>query len=108
MLAPFLGLMGAAVSTLVAEAFLFAITLFFSWKHMRIHPRIFNNWKPLVASAAAALSCLPIRGTLPAAQLIVAFFLLYVVFLLALHTFDRIDKQIFHSLLPNRFATPIP
>jgi O-antigen/teichoic acid export membrane protein len=104
MLAPFLGLMGAAISTLVAEASLFTITLFFSWKHMRIHPRIFNNWKPLVASALAACACLPIRGILPPVQLIVAFFLLYLVFLLALRTFDRTDKQIFQSLLPARLT----
>lgn len=104
-LAPFLGLMGAAVSTLIAEASLFAIILFFSWKHMHIHPRIINNWKPLVASALAALSCLPIRGILPPVQLIVAFFLLYVVFLLALRTFDSTDRQLFHSLLPARLTT---
>ncbi|OFW55495.1 MAG: hypothetical protein A2Y75_09240 [Candidatus Solincola sediminis] len=104
LLAPFLGVMGAAVSTLVAEASLFAITLFFSWKHMRIHPRIFNNWKPLVASGAAALSCLPIRDILPPVQLIVAFVLLYVVFLLALRTFDGTDRQIFHSMLPKKLT----
>ncbi len=42
-LAPLLGMVGAAVSTLVAEACLFGIIIFFSWKHMRIHPRIYQS-----------------------------------------------------------------
>jgi O-antigen/teichoic acid export membrane protein len=101
-LAPLLGLVGAAISTLVAEACLFTITLFFSWKHMRIDPRMFNFWKPLAASLVAALAFLPLRHTLPPLQMIVAFFLIYLVVLLALGTFDSEDRQLFRSLLPAR------
>lgn len=101
-LAPLLGVAGAAVSTLVAEACLFGITAFFSWKHMRIHPRIFANWKPLVAAAAAALAFAPLRHVLPPAQMIAAFFLVYVAALLALRTFDLEDRQLFRSLIPSR------
>jgi O-antigen/teichoic acid export membrane protein len=102
-LAPTLGVIGAAISTLVAEASLFMITLFVSWKHMHIHPRLFNNWKPLVASAVAACACLPIRGILPPPQLIAVFFVLYLAFLLVLRTFDGTDRQIIQSVLPARF-----
>jgi O-antigen/teichoic acid export membrane protein len=101
-LAPLLGLVGAAVSTLVAEACLFGITLFFSWKHMRIHPRIFAFWKPLVASLAVALAFVPLRHILPPPQMISAFFLVYLVILLALGTFDHEDRRLFRSLLPSR------
>jgi len=103
-LAPLLGLVGAAISTLVAEACLFAITYFFSWKHMRISPRIFNLWKPLVASSIAALAFLPLRNVLPPAQMIIAFLLIYLAALLVLRTFDVEDRQLFRSLLPARLA----
>jgi len=102
LLAPLLGLVGAAVSTLVAEACLFGITIFFSWKHMRVSPRIFNLWKPLVASLAAALSMLPLRNILPLAQMVIAFFLIYIASLLVLRTFDTEDRQLFRSLIPAR------
>jgi stage V sporulation protein B len=103
-LAPLLGLVGAAISTLVAEACLFAITYFFSWKHMRISPRIFNLWKPLVASSIAALAFLPLRNVLPPAQMIIAFLLIYLAALLVLRTFDVEDRKLFRSLLPARLA----
>lgn len=105
LLAPLLGLIGAAVSTLVAEACLFAVTLFFSWKHMRISPRMFNFWKPLVASIAAALAFLPLRNILPPAEMIIAFFLIYLAALLALRTFDGEDRRLFRSLLPARLRS---
>ena len=101
-LAPLLGLVGAAISTLVAEACLLAITYFFSWKHMRISPRIFNLWKPLVASVTAALAFLPLRNVLPPMQMIVAFLLIYFAALLVLRTFDVEDRKLFRSLLPAR------
>jgi O-antigen/teichoic acid export membrane protein len=101
-LAPLFGLVGAAISTLVAEACLFGITLFFSWKHMRIHPRTFNFWKPLAASLVVALSFLPLRHILPPPQMISAFFLVYLAVLLALGTFDEEDRRLFRSLLPSR------
>jgi|GEM_PF-911679 len=104
-LAPLLGLVGAAISTLVAEACLFAITYFFSWKHMRISPRIFNLWKPLLASSIAALAFLPLRNVLPPAQMIIAFLLIYLAALLVLRTFDIEDRQLFRSLLPARITS---
>lgn len=102
LLAPLLGLVGAAVSTLVAEACLFAITIFFSWKHMRLHPRIFNFWKPMVASLAAALGMLPLRSVLPLPMMLIAFFLVYLAVLLSLRTFDIEDRRLFRSLVPTR------
>jgi O-antigen/teichoic acid export membrane protein len=103
LLAPWLGLVGAAVSTLVAEACLFGFTIFFSWKHLRVDPRrIFNLWKPLVASSTAALSMLPLRNVLPPLQMVVAFFLIYLAALLVLRTFDVEDRKLFRSLLPTR------
>jgi O-antigen/teichoic acid export membrane protein len=99
-LAPLLGVVGAAISTLVAEACLFAITMFFSWKHLRINPRMFNFWKPLVASLTAALTFLPLRNILPPLEMIIAFFLIYLAALLALRTFDGEDRHLFRSLLP--------
>jgi len=102
LLAPLLGLIGAAVSTLVAEACLFGITIFFSWKHMRIHPRIFNLWKPMLASLTAALAMLPLRNILPLAQMVIAFFLIYIAALLILRTFDTEDRRLFRSLIPAR------
>jgi O-antigen/teichoic acid export membrane protein len=101
-LAPILGLVGAAISTLVAEACLFGITVFFSWKHLRVTPRIFNLWKPLVAALTAAVAFLPLRNTLPPLEMIVAFFLIYLVLLLALRTFDIEDRRLFRSLMPTR------
>ncbi len=101
-LAPLLGLVGAAVSTLVAEACLFAITIFFSWKHMRVSPRIFNLWKPLLAALTSALAFMPLRNVLPPAQMIIAFFLIYVAALLVLRTFDVEDRRLFRSLIPAR------
>lgn len=101
-LAPLLGMVGAAVSTLVAEACLFGIIIFFSWKHMRIHPRIYNLWKPLLASLTAALSMLPLRNILPLPQMLIAFFLVYIAALLVLRTFDVEDRALFRSLIPGR------
>ncbi|MDD5667726.1 MAG: flippase, partial [Actinomycetota bacterium] len=100
LLAPLLGMVGAAVSTLVAEACLFGITIFFSWKHMRLHPRIFNLWKPLVASLTAALGMLPLRNVLPLPMMLIAFFLVYLAALLLLRTFDMEDRKLLGSLLP--------
>jgi O-antigen/teichoic acid export membrane protein len=105
LLAPLMGLVGAAVSTLVAEACLFAITLFFSWKHMRISPRMFYFWKPLLASVAAAMAFLPLRNILPPPQMIIAFFLIYLVVLLALRTFDSEDRRLLRAILPARPAS---
>ncbi len=102
LLAPTLGLMGAAVSTLAAEACLFACSVFFSWKHLGLSPRIFRLWKPLTASAVAALSMLPLRHVLPTAEMLVAFFLVYAAGLLALRTFDHEDRRLFRSLIPTR------
>ena len=101
-LAPLLGLVGAAVSTLVAEACLFGMTIFFSWKHLRISPRIFNLWKPLLASATSALAMLPLRNVLPLPEMVIAFFLVYIVALLLLRTFDVEDRRLFRSLIPAR------
>jgi len=101
-LAPLLGMVGAAVSTLVAEACLFGIIIFFSWKHLHIHPRIFNLWKPVLASLTAALGMLPLRNVLPLPQMLIAFFLVYIAALLALRTFDLEDRALFRSLIPAR------
>lgn len=103
-LAPLLGLVGAAVSTLVAEACLFGITVFFSWKHMRLSPRIFNLWKPLLASLTAALGMLPLRNILSIPQMLPAFFLVYIAALLILRTFDVEDRKLFRSLIPSHTA----
>jgi len=101
-LAPLLGLVGAAVSTLVAEACLFGMTIFFSWRHLRVSPRIFNLWKPLLASATAALAFLPLRNVLPLPEMVIAFFLVYIAALLLLRTFDVEDRRLFRSLIPAR------
>jgi len=101
-LAPLLGLVGAAVSTLVAEACLFGMTIFFSWRHLRVSPRIFNLWKPLLASATAALALLPLRNVLPLPEMVIAFFLVYIAALLLLRTFDVEDRRLFRSLIPAR------
>ncbi|MEW6553893.1 MAG: flippase [Actinomycetota bacterium] len=102
LLAPLLGVVGAAVSTLVAEACLFGITIFFSWRHLRIHPRTFNFWKPLLASLIAAAGMLPLRNVLPLPQMVSAFLLVYVAALLALRTFDLEDRALLRSLIPMR------
>ena len=102
LLAPALGLVGAAVSTLVAEACLFACSAFFSWKHLGVSPRIFRLWKPAAASATAALSMLPLRQVLPPAEMVAAFFFVYAAALLALRTFDHEDRRLFRSLIPGR------
>ncbi len=101
-LAPLLGLVGAAISTLIAEACLFGITVFFSWKHLSIHPRTFNLWKPVLASLIASLGMLPLRHTLPLPYMLSAFFLVYIAALLALRTFDVEDRALFRSLIPIR------
>ncbi len=101
-LSPLFGFVGAAISTLVAEGFLFIIMLFFSWKHMKIHPRHFNNWKPLLATVAAFCTCLPLRNMLPFFPVLITYFLLYAAVLLALRTFDVRDISLFKSLLPNK------
>ncbi len=101
-LAPLYGFVGAAISTLVAEGILLLIMLFFSWKHMRIHPRSFNNWKPLLATITAFCACLPLRNMLPFFPVLITYFLLYTVALLTLRTFDRRDINLFKTLLPSR------
>ncbi|MBC7247222.1 MAG: flippase [Actinobacteria bacterium] len=99
-LAPLMGFVGAAVSTLVSEVCLLCITLFFSWKHMRIDPRLLGNWKPALAAAAGALLCLPLRGALPFHGLVLTFVACYLGALFALRTFDATDLRIFRSALP--------
>ena len=102
LLAPWLGFIGAAVSTLVAEALLLGMTLLFAWKHMQVHPRLLGNWKPLVATMAAAAACLPLRGGLSPALLMPTFILLYAAALLALRTFDGEDVRTLRAFLPLR------
>ncbi len=100
LLAPWLGFMGAAVSTLTAEALLLAMAVFFAWRHMSVHPRVLGNWKPLAATLAAALACLPLRSGLPPAMLLPTFLLLYLAALLALRTFGPEDMRTLRSVLP--------
>ncbi len=104
-LVPWMGFMGAAVSTLFSEVCLFALTLFFSWRHMRIHPRILGNWRPLLASLAAAALCIPLRDRLAFYALAVLFSAFYLAVLFLLGTFDREDLKVFRSVLPRRAGT---
>jgi len=103
-LAPWLGFMGAAVSTLVSESFMLGLTLFFAWRHMRIHPRLLGNWKPALSAVAASAPCLALRSALPFYWLVSVYVLSYLGVLFALRTFDAEDWRIFRSVLPRRAA----
>jgi hypothetical protein len=45
---------------------------------------------------------LPLRNVLPLPEMVIAFFLVYIVALLLLRTFDVEDRRLFRSLIPAR------
>ncbi len=102
LLAPVMGFMGAAVSTLVSEAAMLGLVLLLAWKHVRVHPRMLGNWKPALAALTAALLCLPLRSALPFFGLASVYVAAYLGALFALRTFDAADWRIFMSVLPRR------
>lgn len=102
LLAPIMGFMGAAVSTLVSEAAMLGLVLLLAWKHMHVHPRMLGNWKPALAALGAALVCLPLRSALPFYGLAPMYVASYLGALLLLRTFDASDWRIFVSVLPGR------
>ncbi len=104
-LAPAMGFLGAAVSTLISEVAMLGLTLFLAWRHMRIHPRLLGNWKPALAALGAAMVCLPLRSALPFYGLAPVYVASYLGALFLLRTFDASDWRIFVSVLPGRSAS---
>ncbi|MGQ9757541.1 MAG: flippase [Actinomycetota bacterium] len=103
-LTPWLGFLGAAVSTALSESAMLGLTLYFAWRHMGFHPRLLGNWKPAVAALAAALPCLALRQALPLYGLVSIYVVSYLGLLFALRTFDAEDWKLFRSVLPRRAA----
>ncbi|MDI6873642.1 flippase [Candidatus Solincola sp.] len=104
-LTPWLGFLGAALSTLLSESAMLGITVYFAWRHMSVHPSLLGNWKPALAALAAALPCLPLRSALPFSGLVSIYVASYLGALFALRTFDADDWRIFLSVLPRRASS---
>jgi O-antigen/teichoic acid export membrane protein len=94
-----LGFVGAAAAVLVAELALFGFTMFFSWRYMGCHPRLFAYWKIPAAAILAGLVLIPLRAYIPLPAGVCVFLTLYLGLLLLIRAFDDADWSMLRTLI---------
>lgn len=99
LLVQFMGISGAAVATLAAEAVLLGAILYFSWREMGVHPASLAYWRVAVAALVAGAVILPLRKSLPLPAGISLYFLIYFPVLRLARAFDGWDKELALSVL---------
>lgn len=97
-LVQFMGMVGAAVATVAAEALLLVSMLCFCWKEMGLHPRSLAYWRVAMAALAAGGMILPLRGYLPLPAGVSLYFLVYFPILRWSGAFDAWDKGLLVSV----------
>jgi O-antigen/teichoic acid export membrane protein len=94
-----MGISGAAVATLAAEAVLLAAILYFSWRDMGVHPASLAYWRVGLAALVAGVLLLSIRPFLPMFAGITLYFLFYFPMLRVARAFDGWDRELVLSAL---------
>ncbi len=98
-LIPFMGFVGAAISTLITEIFLFFIYYFYTSKYLVYYNFLPEIFKPLTAALVMATFIIFVELHVAAAVLFSA--LIYFAVILILRTFDRSDIKLVQKILKN-------